>query len=173
MTFNIYEMSAPVFANALADMRAWLDKASGTKTEAELLEARLAPDMHPLSRQFQMASDSAKGAMARLSGLDAPAMADTETSFDELRSRCDRTIAFIKSIDPATLTDAAEREVILNFPNGMGFRFTGQQFLAGFALPNFFFHVTTAYAILRAAGVPLGKQDFLQHLGPPNLSAGG
>ncbi len=170
MSFNIYEMSAPVFANALADMRAWLDKASGTKTEAELLDARLAPDMHPLTRQFQIASDSAKGAMARLSGVEAPAMADTESSFDELRARCDRTIDFIKGIDPASLAGAAEREVILKFPNGMGFRFTGKEFLAGFALPNFYFHVTTAYAILRAQGVPLGKPDFLQHLGPPNLS---
>ena len=173
MSINIYEVSAPVFVNALVDMRAWLDKAAGINTEAELLDARLAPDMHPLSRQFQISSDSAKGAMARLSGVEAPAMADTESSFDELRTRCDRTIAFIKSIDPAKLTDAAERDVVLKFPNGMGFRFTGQQFLTGFALPNFFFHVTTAYAILRAAGVPLGKQDFLQHLGPPNLSADG
>lgn len=173
MSFNIYEMSAPIFAASLSDMRAWLDKASGTKTEAELLDARLAPDMRPLSAQFQMASDSAKGAMARLSGVEAPAMADTEASFDDLRTRCDRTIAFIKSIDPASLTGAAEREVIMKFPNGMGFRFSGQQFLAGFALPNFFFHVTTAYAILRAAGVPLGKPDFLQHLGPPNLAADG
>lgn len=171
MSISIYDMSAPVFINALTDMRAWLDKASGTKSETELLEARLAPDMRPLSAQFQMASDSAKGAMARLSGAEAPAMADTEASFDELRARCNRTIAFIKSVDPAKLAEAAEREVILKFPNGMGFRFTGQQFLSGFALPNFFFHVTTAYAILRAAGVPLGKQDFLQHLGPPNLSA--
>lgn len=171
MSFNIYDVSAPIFANALTDMRAWLDKASGTKAETELLNARLAPDMRPLSAQFQMASDSAKGAMARLSGLDAPAMADTEASFDDLRTRCDRTIAFIKGIDPAKLAGAAEREVILKFPNGIGYRFTGQQFLTGFALPNFFFHVTTAYAILRAAGVPLGKQDFLQHLGPPNLAA--
>jgi uncharacterized protein len=173
MSFTIYDMSAPVFVNALTDMRAWLDKAEGTKSEAELVEARLAPDMRPLTGQFQMASDGAKAAMARLSGLEAPTMADTEVSFDDLRDRCDRTISFIKSIDPARLETAAEREIILKFPNGMGYIFSGQQFLTGFALPNFFFHVTTAYAILRASGIALGKQDFLQHLGAPNLPAGG
>jgi uncharacterized protein len=171
MSIAIYDASAPVFINALKDMRAWLDKAEGVNPETELVDARLAPDMRPLASQFQMASDGAKAAMARLSGLEAPAMADTETSFDELRDRCDRTISFIESIDPTTLLDAAEREIILKFPNGMGYVFSGKTFLTGFALPNFFFHVTTAYAILRASGVGLGKQDFLQHLGPPNLPA--
>ena len=90
-------------------------------------------------------------------------------SFAELKDRCDRTIAFIESVDRAALETSAEREVVLKFPNGTGYRFTGQSYLTGFALPNFFFHVTTAYAILRAAGVTLGKPDFLQHLGPPSL----
>ena len=168
MTFSIYDASVPVFVNALTAMRAWLDKAAAEKPEADLLEARLAPDMKPLPAQFQMASDSAKNAIGRLSGIEAPSMADTEASFAELRDRCDRTIAFIKSVDPAILAASEDREVLLKFPNGMGYRFTGGAYLTTFALPNFFFHVTTAYAILRAAGVSLGKPDFLQHLGPPS-----
>jgi len=171
MSFSIYDASAPVFVNALTDMRAWLDKAAAEKPEAELLEVRLAPDMAPLPAQFQMASDTAKNAIARLCGIDAPSMPDTEASFAELKDRCDRTIAFIESIDPATLARSDDREVDLRFPNGMGYRFNGRTYLTGFALPNFFFHVTTAYAILRAAGVTLGKPDFLQHLGPPNLAS--
>jgi hypothetical protein len=172
MTFGIYEASAPIFINALTNMRAWLDKAATTGSEASLIEARLAPDMRPLPAQFQMASDSAKNAIARLSGIDTPAMPDTEASFSELQDRCDRTIAFIKSADPAALSAAADREVVLTFPNGMGYRFDGSAYLTGFALPNFFFHVTIAYAILRAGGVELGKPDFLQHLGAPNLGVG-
>ena len=170
MTFSIYDASAPLFVSSLRDMRAWLDKAASEKSEAELLDARLAPDMRPLPAQYQMASDSAKNAIARLCGMEAPVMADTEASFAELKDRCDRTIAFIESIDPAALAGAEDREVSLRFPNGMGFRFSGKAYLTGFALPNFFFHATTAYAILRAAGISLGKPDFLQHLGPPNLT---
>ena len=169
MSFTIYDASVPLFANSLADMRAWLDKAAAEKPEAELMEARLAPDMKPLPAQFQMASDSAKSAIARLTGTEAPSMPDTEASFAELRDRCDRTIAYVRGADRAAID--ASREVVLKFPNGMGYRFTGSEFLTGFALPNFFFHVTTAYAILRAAGVALGKPDFLQHLGPPNLTS--
>ena len=169
MTFSPYEASAPVFVNMLGNMRAWLDKAAAEKPEAELLEARLAPDMRPLPAQYQMASDSAKNGIARLAGIEAPSMPDAEASFAELRERCDKTIAFIKSVDPAALADSAGRTVELRFPNGQGYRFDGRDYLTGFALPNFMFHATTAYAILRAAGVSLGKPDFLQHLGPPNI----
>jgi hypothetical protein len=171
MSFSIYDASAPIFVSSLSNMRAWLDKSLSEKGEAELLEARLAPDMKPLPAQFQMASDSAKNAIARLAGIDAPAMADTESSFAELQERCDRTIAFIESIGPDALAGSEDREITLRFPNGAGYRFDGKAYLAGFALPNFFFHVTTAYAILRASGISLGKPDFLQHLGPPNLTA--
>lgn len=173
MSFSIYEASAPLFVNSLKDMSAWLDKAAAHGSEAELIAARLAPDMHALPAQFQIASDAAKSAVARLTGIEAPAMTDTEASFAQLRERCARTIAFIESVDPAAYEGGEDRQVILKFPNGMGFDFTGRAFLTGFALPNFFFHVTAAYAILRAAGVPLGKPDFLQHLGPPNLSSAG
>ena len=173
MSFNLYDASVPVFVNALTDMRAWLDKAAAEKDEATLLEARLAPDMRPLPFQFQTASDSAKNAIARLTGTEAPAMADTEASFAELKERCDRTIAYVQGVDPAAVAAGEDREVELLFPNGMGYRWIGRDYLTGFALPNFFFHVTTAYAILRAAGVSLGKPDFLQHLGPPNLGPEG
>jgi len=168
MTFSMYDASVPVFVNSLTAMRAWLDKAEDERPEADLMEARLAPDMKPLSAQFQMASDTAKNAIGRLTEVEAPSMADTESNFAELRARCDRTIDFVKSIDPETLAASADREVLLKFPNGTGWRFTGSDYLTRFALPNFFFHVTTAYAILRAAGVTLGKPDFLQHLGPPS-----
>lgn len=167
MPFSPYDASVPVFVNALTNMRAWLDKAAAEKPESELLDARLAPDMRPLTAQYQMASDTAKNGVARLAGIEAPPMPDTEASFDELRQRCDKTIAFIRSVDPAALAQSEERDVVLRFPNGMGYRFTGGDYLTGFALPNFLFHVTTAYAIMRAAGVSLGKPDFLQHLGPP------
>lgn len=166
MSFSVYDASAPIFVQSLGNMRAWLDK-TGTVPEAELLTARLAPDMHPLARQFQMASDAAKGAVARLAGLAPPPMADTEASFAELKERIDRTIAFINSVDPALVAEGATRDIALKFPNGMGYRFTGAAFLTSFALPNFFFHATTAYAILRANGVAVGKGDFLMHLGLP------
>lgn len=169
MPFALHEASAPVFIHSLQNMSAWLDKALAEKPESELIDARLAPDMRPLPAQFQMASDSAKNAVARLCGIEAPAMPDTEASFAELKERCAKTVAFIESVPPAAYAGAEERAVELKFPNGMGYGFTGSAYLTGFALPNFFFHVTTAYAILRAAGVSLGKPDFLQHLGPPNI----
>jgi hypothetical protein len=170
MSFTLYDASAPVFAASLRNMSAWLDKAAAEGSEAALLEARLAPDMRPLPAQFQMASDSAKNAMARLAGTEAPSMPDTEASFAELKDRVARTVAYVESFDRTALEGAEERQVSLKFPNGMGFDFTAQAYLTGFALPNFFFHVTTAYAILRAAGVSMGKPDFLQHLGRPNAA---
>ena len=170
MSLTIYDASAPVFIAALGNMQAWLDKAAAEgKDEAALLGARLTPDMRPLTAQFQFASDTAKAAVARLTGVEAPSMADTETSFAELKARCQRTIDFIQSVDRAAFDGADDREVVLKFPNGMGYSFTGAAYLTGFALPNFYFHVTTAYALLRANGVGLGKPDFLQHLGPPNV----
>lgn len=166
--FTLASAAAPVFVASLRNMRSWLDKADDR--EGELMTGALIADMRPLPAQYQMASDTAKNAMARLAGIDAPAMADTEASFAELRERCDRTIAFVESIDVDAMADAAGRQIELRFPNGMGYGWDGATYLTGFALPNFFFHVTTAYAILRANGVALGKPDFLQHLGPPNLA---
>jgi hypothetical protein len=171
MSFTIYDASVPVFVHSLASIPAWLDKAIPEgKSEEALVNARLTSDMRPFSAQIQMASDSAKNAIARLAGIEAPSMPDTETTFAELKDRCRRTITFIESIDRSALDGAEDREVVLKFPNGMGYRFKGRDYLTDFALPNFFFHVTTAYALLRAQGVALGKPDFLMHLGPPNLN---
>lgn len=167
MSFTIYDASVPVFASTLRNMRAWLDKAAGEKDPAVLVEARLVEDMKPLTAQYQFASDSAKNAIARLLGIDPPVMPDTETTFAELQERCDKTVAFIEGVDPAALAGAEDSEVVMKFPNGMGYRFTGGDYLRRFALPNFYFHATTAYAILRAQGVSLGKPDYLQHLGMP------
>jgi hypothetical protein len=170
MSFGMYEASVPVFVASLTSMRGWLDKAAQEKDEAALMEARLAPDMRPLPAQYQMASDSAKNALARLTGTEARSMPDTEQSFAELKDRCDRTIDYLKGFDAAALA-GSDREVAITFPNGMGYRFVGGHYLTGFPLPNFLFHATAAYAILRNAGVSLGKPDFLQHLGPPNITA--
>lgn len=169
MSFGMWEASVPVFVNSLTNMRDWLDKAAQEKSETMLIEARLAPDMRPFPAQYQMASDSAKNALARLTGTEAPSMPDNEKSFAELKERCDRTIDYLNDFRPQDLAGSEDREVVITFPNGMGYRFAGGQYLAGFALPNFFFHATTAYAILRNAGVSLGKPDFLQHLGPPSV----
>ncbi len=161
MTFAIQQAAAPVFTRALNNLSAMIDKtlAAGV-SEATLLEARLAPDMHPLPRQIQMASDSAKGAVARLAGVEPPAMPDTETTIAELKARIAATIAYVNSSDAAALDGAEDREVVLKFP-GAEMKFTGADFLTGFALPNFFFHITIAYALLRANGAPIGKMDFL------------
>jgi hypothetical protein len=168
MGFSIHEASAPVFVRAMSLIPRWLDKALAEgQSEAELMRACLTADMRPLPAQIQMASDSAKMAVARLSGQPAPAMPDTEATFDELKARCRATVAFIESVPEAAFEGAEERAVELRFPNGMGYRFIGREYLTGFALPNFFFHVTTTYALLRAAGVQLGKPDFLAYLGQP------
>ena len=172
MSFSIYDASAPVFTSAMTNVSAWLDKAQAEgHGESAILEARLAPDMRPFPAQIQMASDAAKNAIARLAGIEAPAMADTEASFAELKDRCRRTVAFIEGVDRSALDGAEDRDVVLKFPNGMGYSFKGREYLTGFALPNFFFHVTTAYALLRAQRVAIGKPDFLQHLGPPTQAA--
>ncbi|MGX7895764.1 DUF1993 domain-containing protein [Tsuneonella sp. HG222] len=167
MPTNLYSIAAPAFIAMLRNMRAWLDKAAEEGDPEALAGARLAEDMKPLTAQYQFASDAAKNAIARLAGITPPVMEDTETTFAELADRCDRTIAFIKSVDASQLDGVESREVVMKFPNGMGYRWAGADYLRDFALPNFYFHATTAYAILRANGVPLGKPDFLQHLGQP------
>jgi hypothetical protein len=168
VTFSLYDASAPVFVSSLTNMRAWLDKAAREDSAGDLVNAKLADDMRPLAAQYQMASDTAKNALARLCGLELPAMADTESTLAQLQARCDKTIAFLESMDPAVVNASEDREIVLKFPGGTGYRFTGADYLRRFALPNFYFHVTIAYAILRARGVPLGKPDYLQHLGAPN-----
>jgi hypothetical protein len=168
MSFSMYDASAPAFVASLTHIQSWLDKALAEgKDEKTLMEARLAPDMRPFPAQIQMASDAAKGCIARLTGVAAPAMPDTEASFAELKARCQKTIDYIQSVAPSAFDGADTRQATVRFPNGMGYVFAGKDLLTAFALPNFYFHVTTTYALLRAAGVSVGKPDFLAHLGRP------
>ena len=165
MSYTIYDASVPVMVRSLTALSKILDKAvaqakAEDKPLAGLLEARLAPDMRPFPFQIQSASDAAKGCAARLAGIEAPSMPDTETTFPELSARLKKTIDFLNTIKPEQLKGAEDREIVLKFPNGE-FKFTGRDFLAGFALPNFFFQVTTAYALLRHKGIAIGKMDFL------------
>lgn len=165
MSISMYKASTPVFLQMLGNLDGMLEKAEANARERGfdanvLVNQRLAPDMRPLSAQIQFASDTSKGAIARLSGGVAPAMADTETTIAELRVRIANTIDYIKSVPASAVDGSDEREVVLKFPNGE-MKFKGLDYLTGFALPNFMFHVTTAYAILRHNGIPLGKLDFL------------
>jgi len=165
VAFETYDASVPVVTASLTSLSKILAKgvahaeAKGFKPEV-LLQARLAPDMHPLPNQIQIASDAAKGAGARLAGVEIPSFPDTETSFPELQARIEKTQAFLKGLDRAAFAGAEDREIVLKVgPND--WKMPGRQFLTTFALPNFFFHVTTAYAILRHNGVEIGKRDFL------------
>ena len=165
MTISMHKASAPVFLRMLTNLDQLLakaeDNAKARGFDPDLLVTqRLAPDMRPLSSQIQLASDSAKGAMARLSGGTPPTMPDTETTIDQLRARIAATIDYVKSVPAEAVDGSEERDVVLRTPSG-DIPFKGLAFLTGFALPNFLFHVTTAYAILRHSGVPLGKLDFL------------
>ena len=161
----MHSATVPAFIAMLNNIKNWLDKAAAQGDEAQLIEAKLAPDMFALARQIQIAADAAKGAGARLAGIEAPVMPDTEASFAELKDRCDKTIVFLQSVDPAAYDAGLAKEVVITFPNGAGLRFDGATFLTGFALPNFYFHASMTYAILRANGIDVGKQDFLGHLG--------
>lgn len=166
MSTSLHAAHVPMFIAMLNNIKGWLDVAAATGNEADLVQAKLADDMFPLARQIQIASDAAKGAGARMTGTEAPAMADDETTFAQLKDRCDKTIAYLQSIDADAFDAGASREVVITFPNGAGIKFDGHTFLTGFAMPNFYFHATTTYAILRANGVAVGKQNFLAHLAP-------
>jgi len=165
MAFTIYDASIPPMIRALQNLSKILDKAvADAKAKdlpaANLVDAKLAPDMRPFTFQIQTASDTAKGCAARLAGITAPSMPDTETTFAELQQRIAKTIAFMESVKPEQLAGAENREVVLKFPSGE-MKFTGKDYVTGFALPNFYFHVTTAYALLRHNGIEIGKRDFL------------
>ena len=166
MSTSLHAAYVPAFIGILGNLKGLLDIAAATGNEAELIGARLTDDMFPLARQIQIAADAAKGAGARMTGSEAPVMADDETTFAELKARCDKTIAYLQTIDAAAFDAGASREVVITFPNGAGVKFDGLTFLTQFAAPNFYFHATTTYAILRANGVGIGKQNFLGHLAP-------
>jgi uncharacterized protein len=165
MTISMYQASAPRFVNMLKNLAAILDKgqayADAKKLDHKVLTGdRLFPDMLPLTRQVQIACDSAKGAMARLAGVEIPKHEDVEQTFPELKARVATTIAFIETFKPAQIDGSEDKQISLK-TRGQDTTFKGMQFLLGFAYPNFYFHVTTAYDILRHNGVELGKWDFL------------
>jgi hypothetical protein len=161
----MHQVSVPIFLKTLGNLSAILDKAAAFAAEkkvdpAVLLGYRLAPDMLNFTSQVQNAADHAKRATARLAGIEAPPYEDNEASFADLKARIDKTVAFINTLKPAQIDGSEAREITLK--TGSGTRvLTGQIYLLHNALPNFFFHVTTAYAILRHCGVPIGKRDFI------------
>lgn len=165
MSVSLYDVSVPIFTLSLSNLAVILDKAAGhaevKKVDPKVLPgARLIIDMLPLSSQIQIACDTAKGAAARLAGIEVPKHEDTEATLAELQARVAKTLEFIKTIEPEQLQGAETREIVLQFPQS-SLKFTGINYLTNFALPNFFFHVTMAYALLRKNGVDLGKRDFL------------
>ncbi|AFJ46782.1 DUF1993 family protein [Shimwellia blattae] len=165
MSQQLYVDTAGQLVNGLKSLSAILEKAEAWAGEKGvepqvLLQTRLVADMFPLVRQIQMTSDISKGAVARLAGVEAPVMADDETSFGELRQRLDNTIAFITGISPGQYTTDDEMPVVIK-ARSRELHFTAKHYLYRFVVPNFYFHMTTAYDILRQQGVPIGKQDFL------------
>ncbi|MFY0571644.1 DUF1993 domain-containing protein [Archangium lansingense] len=165
MSLSMYQASIPVLIRMMSNLSVILDKAAAyaeTKKiqPSVLVNARLAPDMRPLSFQIQSVSDLAKGCGARLAGVEVPSFPDTETTFPELQARLAKTITFLQSLTPAQIDSSEERNIVLKM-GGREAQFTGQAYLLTFVLPNFYFHVTTAYAILRHNGLEIGKADYL------------
>jgi len=165
MSFSVYEASIPPMIHFFEGLSKILHKAVHQAKErdmplSELLEARLAPDMHPFPRQIQIASDIAKLGAARLTGTEAPSFPDTETTFPELQDRIRKTIDYLKSVPQEKFEGSEDRSVTLKFPQGE-MTFTGRVFLSNFVLPNFYFHVTTAYDLLRHKGIAIGKMDYM------------
>jgi hypothetical protein len=166
MSISMHSASAPVFVKMLGNLLGWLDKAEAHAAArkfdaANYLGLRLAPDMLPLTRQVQIASDSAKGAMARLAGVEAPKWEDNEATLPEVRARIRKTIDYVQGFSAAQIDGSEGREITIPRRSGEPLKFSGETFLKHYALPNFFFHVTTAYALLRHAGVDVGKSDYL------------
>ena len=164
MPISMYSQSVPVFVRLLTNLSGILDKTAAHCAEkkidpAVLLGSRLFPDMFPLTRQVQIGCDFAKGAAARLAGAEVPKYEDTETTFDDLKARVAKTIAFVQSLPEAQFAGAETREVTIPI-RGQPTTFAGLAYLNRNVLPNFFFHLATAYNILRHNGVPLGKADF-------------
>jgi hypothetical protein len=165
MTLSMYQASVPVFTQMLGSLSATLTKAEAHATAKKidpsvLLGARLFPDMFALTRQVQLTCDFAKNTTARLAGQDPPKWEDKESSFAELQARIGRTLEFLKGFKPGQIDGAEERDVTIPI-GGNPTTFKGQRYLVNFALPNLYFHLTTAYAILRHNGVELGKRDYL------------
>jgi uncharacterized protein len=161
----LYDFTVPAFKLALTNLSTQLDKAisysEGRKFDHKLLaEARLIADMLPLTKQVQIACDTAKGAIARLTGVEPPKHEDNETNLTELKARVAKTLDFIDTFKPEQFVGAETRDIVLKFPS-LTLQFNGHDYVAKFALPNFYFHATMAYAVLRSSGVEVGKGDFL------------
>jgi hypothetical protein len=166
MTNAMYTASIPVFRQLLGGLDGVLSKAEVHAAEkkidpAALLQARLFPDMFPFTRQVQIACDFGKSIPSRLAGVDVPAYDDTEQTFPELRERIAKTLAFVESIDPAAFDGSEQRQIVLRPGTPKERTLDGQSYLLAYGLPQFFFHVTTAYALLRHNGVEIGKKDFM------------
>ncbi|MDB5845612.1 MAG: hypothetical protein JWP79_2922, partial [Polaromonas sp.] len=166
MTRAIHTASIPVFKQMLGGLGGVLAKAQAHAAAKNidpnaLLQARLFPDMFPLLRQVQVASDFAKSVAARLAGVDVPKLEDKELTFDDLQARIATVLEFIGGLDAALFDDAATREIVTQAGTPKEKRFTGESYLFNYGLPHFFFHTTTAYAILRHNGVEVGKKDYI------------
>ncbi|MGE4063456.1 MAG: DUF1993 family protein [Rhodospirillaceae bacterium] len=165
MAFNMYTASVPVLVRYLKNTSNLLDKgaafcAAKKIDPSVLLSYRLAPDMFPLSRQIQILSDAAKGAGARLAGVEVPSFPDTETTVDDLKARIAKTVSFLEGLKESQFSGAENRDISFKAgPNDIKFR--GDDYLSSWVFPNFFFHVTAAYSIMRHMGVELGKRDYL------------
>jgi hypothetical protein len=166
MSISLYQASVPVFIRGLESLSRIIEKgamhAVARKIDPDtFLQSRLYPDMFPLLRQVQIVSDTSKGAGARLAGLEVPNMPDTEASFLELQQRIAKTLHFLRSLKPEQIDGQESRRITIPTRTRGELEFNGQSYLLEFALPNFFFHVSTAYGILRHNGVEIGKWDYL------------
>ncbi len=166
MSLTLHSQSIPVLVKHLRALSMFIDKAAAFCADKKIEDAvmtnmRLAPDMFAFSRQIQIAGDMAKGCAARLGGIEIPKYEDTEQTFDELKARIAKTITFIESVPSAQIDAATDKPIEIKTGNGKTFNFTGHTYLNTWALPNFYFHFTTAYNILRHNGVPLTKADYL------------
>ena len=166
MTLTMHSATVPVFLRMLNNMLKWLDKAQAHAEarkfdSANYLGMRLAPDMLPLTRQVQITTDGAKGCVARLAGVDIPKWEDDEASLDDVRARIQKCLDFVQSFSAAQIDGTEEREILLPTRSGDPLRYTGDTYVRHFVLPNFYFHATATYALLRHAGVEVGKKDYL------------
>ena len=166
MPVSMYSVSIPIFMQHLNGLSGVLDKAAAWAAarkvnEADLLNMRLSPDMFPLVRQVRAATDHAANATARLSGKELLKFANDETTLAQLKDRIAKTIEFLKSVKASEVDGTEGKEIKITFPSGQSRDFTGQSLLLGNSLPNFYFHATTAYDIIRQCGVELGKRDFM------------
>ena len=169
MDFTIYDASVPPLAFMLENLAHVLKVGEAHASEGKVpakdyLDARLAPDMYSLVKQVQVATDMSKGCGGRLAGAEIPKYEDNETSFADLQARIAKTVAFLRGLDAAAFAGSETKAVTLKFPNAE-FNFNGKDYVNNFALPNVYFHITMAYAILRHRGVPLGKPDFMGRRG--------